>query len=96
MKSYRSALAALSMVIVVAAPGAAQQASIIWDAVATDPCSEPYSCVDDRLLSEAEARSSLGHPDQPSQSRSADLLASLPTNEAADPLPAVRSALAPE
>jgi hypothetical protein len=84
------------MALVVAAPGAAQQASVIWDSVATDPCSEPYSCVDDRLLSEAEAQSSRGYPDQPSQSRFADLLASLPTKEAADPLPAVRSPLTSE
>lgn len=77
MNLYRSVFLTLSMTVAIVASSAAQQGSDAPGTAAADPCAEPYSCIDERLLSEAEARSSLGHPDRAEPSPSADQLVSL-------------------
>jgi hypothetical protein len=60
MRKFVIGLSAL-LLIAPAKPGAAQDATTI-EASQRPECAEYYGCVEDRPLSEAEARSSRGYP----------------------------------
>lgn len=63
MNPSKSALAALALSVVFAAPSAAQQPALPLQATTSDACAEYFGCLHYGTLTEAQARTARGHPE---------------------------------